>query len=192
MEILDTIKDRRTINTFKPDNIPVDLIKKIFEYGTWAPTHYMKEPWEVKLYQNKGKHLLIDSIIASYQRLGMMKTGNDPKTLKSNTYMKDFLFQIPHHALIYFKIDQDPIKYEEDYAAVSAFIQNSQLASWRLGVGMLWTITPFMHDKEFVRDIGLDPDIHKVAAVIQMGYPAKIPSRKTRTSVEDKVEIINE
>src|SRR5690625_5710213 len=80
----------------------------------------------------------------------MLSTDNDSKSVKS---IKDFLFQIPHHAVIYFEKEKDPIKFEEDYASVCAFIQNAQLAAWDKNIGMLWTITPFMHDPEFSSDI---------------------------------------
>lgn len=152
----------------------------------------MKEPWNIKLYQKKGKQAFIDAIIASYQRIGMLKTDDDPKTKKMIISMRDFLLAIPHHALIYFEKEEDPVRYEEEYAAVCAFIQNAQLAAWEYGVGMLWTITPYMHDDGFVEDIGLDSKRIKVAAVMQIGYPERVPRNRGRNSIEDKMEIISE
>lgn len=152
----------------------------------------MKEPWNIKLYQAKGKEKLVDAIIASYQRIGMLKQDNDPKTVKMIASMKQFLLEIPHHALIYFTINPEPIRYEEEYASVCAFIQNMQLAAWSFGVGMLWTITPYMHDPGFAEDIGLDSDQVKIAAVMQIGYPKQISRNKGRTAIEQKLEIISE
>jgi len=190
IKLLEAIKNRRSINTFKNEPIETDILKEIFTYASWAPTHYMKEPWEIKLYQANGKSKLIDNIIKSYQRLGMLNSENNPKTIKSIAFMKDFLHQIPHHAVIYFKKDKDLIKYEEDYASVSAFIQNAQLVAWSKGIGMLWTITPFLHDPQFAREINLDPDKFKIAAVMQIGYPSKIPNAKPRISIDEKIELI--
>lgn len=184
--------NRRSIQTFKNEPVETKILKEIFTYASWAPTHYMKEPWEIKLYQAKGKVKLIDEIIKSYQRLDMLGSDNNPKTVKSVTYMKEFLLQIPHHAVIYFKTDKNLIKYEEDYASVSAFIQNAQLVAWSKGVGMLWTITPFMHDSEFMRSININPDEFKIVAVMQIGYPSKIPSAKPRISIDEKIELIEE
>src|SRR5699024_7839533 len=132
--------------TFKNKSIETQALQEIFAYASWAPTHYKKEPWEIKLCQAHGKVTLINKIIKSYQRLEMLSTDNDAKSVKS---IKDFLFQIPHHAVICFEKEKDPIKFEEDYASVCAFIQNAQLAAWDKNIGMLWTITPFMHDPEF-------------------------------------------
>lgn len=190
IKLLDAIMDRRSIHTFKNKAVETDVLKEIFTYASWAPTHYMKEPWEIKLYQKSGKEELVKKIIESYQRLGMLGSSDDPKSIKSVTHIKKFLLQIPHHAVIYFEKDKDIIKYEEDYASVSAFIQNAQLVAWTKNIGMLWTITPFMHDKKFSQSIGINPDKFKIAAVMQIGYPDKIPDPKARTSIDEKLSFI--
>src|SRR5699024_10836683 len=114
----------------------------IFSYGTWAPTHYMKEPWNVIVYSGEGKNRLIDATINSYVRLGILRKDGTEKSEKTIRSISQFLFDIPHHVVIYFPLEEDPVRYEEEYAAVCAFIQNVQLAAWEYGVGVLWTITP--------------------------------------------------
>ncbi|MEN1967267.1 nitroreductase family protein [Lentibacillus sp. N15] len=192
INILQAIKERRSTHSFYEKEVDVTILKEILTYGTWAPTHYMKESWNIKMYQGNGKTAFVNAIIASYQRIGMLKQDNDPKTEKMIVSMKQFLLGIPHHAVIYFAIDQDPIRYEEEYSSVCAFIQNVQLAAWSFGVGMLWTITPYMHDPGFARDIGLSSDQIKIAAVMQIGYPKKVSRNKGRTAIEEKLEIITE
>ncbi|MFB4169932.1 nitroreductase [Virgibacillus sp. JSM 102003] len=192
IDILQAIKQRRSIHNFKEEVVEEAILKEIFTYGSYAPTHYMKEPWNIKLFQKEGKQALVDAIIASYQRIGMLKADDDPKTQKMIASMREFLLRIPQHALIYFEKEEDPVRYEEEYAAVCAFIQNAQLAAWEYGVGMLWTITPYMHDEGFVKDIGLDSKRMKVAAVMQIGYPKRVPMDRGRTRIEEKMEIISE
>lgn len=192
IDILTAIKERRSVHSFESEVVPEAVLQEIFTYGSWAPTHYMKEPWKIKLYQAAGKLPYIDAVIESYQRLGMLEKAETEQNIKTVRYMKEFLNQIPHHALIYFDIDKDPVRYEEDYAAVCAFIQNAQLAAWKYNIGMLWTITPYMHDTEFARTIGLNPEQAKIAAVMQIGYPKKVLQSKGRTPIEDKLDIISE
>ncbi|QKY69872.1 nitroreductase [Lentibacillus sp. CBA3610] len=192
IDILTAIKARRSIHNFKSEEVSRAILQEIFAYGSYAPTHYMKEPWNIKLFEKGGKSDFVDAIIASYQRIGMLKSGDGPKSQKMIASMKQFLLQIPHHALIYFKKEEDPVRYEEEYASVCAFIQNAQLAAWEYGVGMLWTITPYMHDQKFAEDIGLNKDTDKIAAVMQIGYPKKIPHDKGRTSISDKLEFVSE
>src|SRR5699024_10464061 len=101
-----------------------ELLKEIFTYGAYAPTHYMKESWRIKLFQDQGKIRFIHAIMQSYQRIGMIKNNQEPRTIEMIESMVKFLGAIPHHALIYFEKEKDPVRYEEDYASVCAFIQN--------------------------------------------------------------------
>lgn len=191
INVLNAIKERRSIHHFKPEEVDTAKLQAIFTSASYAPTHYMKEPWRIKLYQGEGKHVLVNAIIESYQRSGMIKRDGHPKTKRTIASISQFLMSIPHHALIYFEKESDPIRYEELYASVCAFIQNAQLAGWERGVGMLWTITPYMHDPVFINEMGLDDDIYKIAAVMQIGYPEKIPVSKGRTPIEQNMEIIS-
>lgn len=188
MDVLQAIKARRSTLAFKKDEIHIDVLKKIFTYASYAPTHYMREAWRIKLFQGLGKKNFVDAIIKSYQRSGMLSATNK----SSSEAIAGFLQDIPHHALIYFEKRDDPIRNEEEYSSIAAFIQNAQLAAWAHDIGMLWTITPYMHDVAFIEDIGLDPEKHKISAVLQIGYPEKVTRAKGRSPVETFMEIIDE
>jgi len=192
IDILKAIKERRSVHTFKEELVNETILKEIFTYGSYAPSHYMKESWNIKIYEKAGKNAFVDAIMKSYQRIGMIRDNNDPKTLKMIHSMKNFLLAIPHHAVVYFEKEDDQVRYEEEYSSVVAFIQNSQLAAWEYGVGMLWTITPYMHDPQVGEEIGLDGKRFKMAAVMQIGYPARIPRDKGRTPIEEKLEFVRE
>lgn len=190
MGILKTIIERRSAFAFKKDEVELAALKEIFAYGSYAPTHYMTESWRVKLYQRTGKKDFVASIIKSYQRSGMLGSDDSEKTLRSIQAISQFLLDIPHHALIYYHKEQSLLRNEEEYSSVAAFIQNTQLAAWAYGVGVLWTITPYMYDKIFIEEIGLDDKKHKIAAVLQIGYPRKVSQMKKRSPVERFLEVI--
>src|SRR5699024_10248448 len=134
---------------------------------------------------------MVDAIMTSYQRIGLIKNDNDPKTEKMIASMKQFLMDILHHALIYFPLEEDPIRYEEEYAAVCAFIQNVQLAAWSYGVGMLWTVTPYMHDPHCMDVIGPDKKRYNIAAGMERGAPETIPIHRGRAAVEEEWRVIS-
>jgi nitroreductase len=54
IDILQTIKKRRSIHTFKSVEVDETILKEIFTYGSYAPSQYMKEPWNIKIYQGAG------------------------------------------------------------------------------------------------------------------------------------------
>jgi nitroreductase len=46
MDIVDAIKERKSIRAFKPDPVPLDLLKKIMEQAQRAPSWANTQPWE--------------------------------------------------------------------------------------------------------------------------------------------------
>ncbi|WP_079527071.1 nitroreductase family protein [Halobacillus hunanensis] len=184
MNVIDAIQSRRSIHDFKNKLVDEAVLQEVFQIASWAPNHRLKEPWNVVVYQNEGAQHYADLVIESYLRQGFAEGYSAEKAEKMMNGIKQFLIRIPHHALIYLDRDPDIHKFEEDYSAVCAFIQNAQLAAWERGVGALWTTSPYIHDTEFMKGIGLDPTSHKVAGVIQLGYPARIPEPKARRKVQ--------
>lgn len=189
MSIFETIKNRRSIHTFKQKEVDEETLERIFTYASYAPTHYLTENWKVDVYQGKGKQTLIDAIMSSYVRIGFLPDNREKKTVEMIRSMKQFLMRIPHHIVIYFDPPTDQVRYDEEFASVSSFIQNAQLAGWELGVGMLWTITPYMYDLRFLSEIGL-PEHMKIVGVMQVGYPERIPRDQQRTPIREKMRFI--
>jgi nitroreductase len=46
MEIVEAIRERKSIRAFKPDPVPLDLFKKIIGEALWAPSWANTQPWE--------------------------------------------------------------------------------------------------------------------------------------------------
>ncbi|WP_101843102.1 nitroreductase [Halobacillus sp. Marseille-P3879] len=183
MDLYKAITERRSIHEFKSTLIEEKELRGIFQTASWAPNHRMKQPWNVKMFQKDGAVDLAQLIIDSYKRSGFTDGYSEEKAEKMMEGIKKFLLKIPHHALIYMEKDQDFHRYEEDYAAVCAFIQNVQLAAWGKNIGVLWTSSPYISDEKFIEEVGLNEKKHKVVAVLQMGIPERIPGAKPRDEV---------
>ncbi|TGB02287.1 nitroreductase family protein [Halobacillus salinus] len=190
MDLVHAITNRRSIHEFTEDEVPKDVLREIFSKAAWAPTHRMKEPWLLNIYQGEGIEPYVSAVLSSYERQGFFDNYNEEKQERMKEGIRQFLKNIPHHALVYMERDSDLIKYEEDYASVCAFIQNAQLLSWERGIGVLWTTSPYLHDPQFAEDIGIGPDTYKLVAVLQMGYPNRVPKAKPRTPIEEKMTFI--
>lgn len=190
LSIMDIMKERRSIHTFKHTEVDSEILERIFSSASYAPTHFLTESWNIDVYEKAGKLRLIEAIMDSYVRIGFIPNDDEKKTAEMIASMKQFLADIPHHIVIYFDPPADKVRYEEEFASVSAFIQNAQLAGWELGVGMLWTITPYMHDTKFLEAIGLSPDA-KIVGVMQVGYPENIPRLRERTPIGEKMNFIH-
>ncbi len=46
MELTQAIKQRKSYRAFKPDPVPLDVLKRIMEQALWAPSWANTQPWE--------------------------------------------------------------------------------------------------------------------------------------------------
>src|SRR4030042_969906 len=78
MEVIDAIKERKSIRAFKPDPVPLDLLKKIIEQALRAPSWANTQPWEFAIATGKKLKAIQD---------GFAKMGvQDPKSEVTRPY----------------------------------------------------------------------------------------------------------
>ena len=53
MDVIDAIKERKSIRAFKPDPVPLDLLKKIIGQALRAPSWANTQPWEFAIATGK-------------------------------------------------------------------------------------------------------------------------------------------
>lgn len=49
MEVLDAIRTRRTVKSYRPEPVPRDMLERILEVARWAPNHRQTEPWRFRV-----------------------------------------------------------------------------------------------------------------------------------------------
>ena len=72
-EVLQAIKERRSIRRFKAEQVKDEELNTVLEAGTWAPTgHGSQDPWIVAV-QNSGQRATLSKANAE-----IMGTTSDP------------------------------------------------------------------------------------------------------------------
>ncbi|BBP87958.1 hypothetical protein BsIDN1_15760 [Bacillus safensis] len=123
---------------------------------------------------DEAKATFVERFIAFFQR-----NNPDAKEEKINQY-RDYFSKVP--ALFTCrakKEDENPVVRNDDFAAVSALIQNLQLLAWDQGIGMVWKSGRILYDKGFQQDMGLKEN-ERFAAILHIGYPEEVPEEKSR------------
>lgn len=191
IELFEAIRERRTIHDYKPEKVDYDLLVELLDHSAYAPTHHMKEPWKLKIYEDEARLTLGRKIVESYIRLGLLNNLTGELLEQARQKYDRFFTSVPHHILFYMeKEDDGGCLDDEQYAEVCAFIQNFQLAAWAKGIGTMWTTKPTLRDETFIKDIGLSPRTHRLIAIVQVGYPNRIPRDHGRTLISDSIEWI--
>ena len=47
MELIEAIRSRRSIRSFKPDPVPGEVLEKLLETCRWAPSAQNTQPWDL-------------------------------------------------------------------------------------------------------------------------------------------------
>ena len=177
------IMDRRTIKSFKMDLVNPEEIIDLLNVAKWAPNHKLTEPWRFQLYTGEGKEVFAQAYIDSQPKVDGEVSE---KAKRKAQYYKD----IPIQLVIIMPEDPRQRTWDEDYGAVSAFIQNFQLAAWERGIGMIWRTNEWVYNPEFREAIGVKPG-EKIVGTMMIGYPKHVPNAKDRTDIRELVAIID-
>ena len=152
MDIFKAIKERRSCRNFLPESINEEVIEKILEAATWAPSPLNTQPWEFVVVINKEMKEKIFAEADRCKKWGVEKSGW--KWLEK--YQLNFLKTAP----VIVAVVGDPKKsgldtFQEEGGvgyqhACAAAIQNMNLAAHALGLGSLWFT---MFDKKPMRKL---------------------------------------
>lgn len=165
---------RRSIKQFNHDSVSTDFIKELLEVAAWAPNHGLREPWRITLFTGEGKRVIANAMANHSPKKG------DPEAL----------MQIPAYLIVTLPQDPRQKEREEDYAAGCMFIQNFMLAAWERGLGSIMKTGPYIFNPHFLKEVGVQPG-EKLLGVIQVGYPAVVPEARPRTSIEQKLTVVD-
>lgn len=179
--IAKTIKERRTIRTFKCDPVSDELLLELLNVAIWAPNHENRQPWRFLLYKGEGRSALADAMVQTYSAEDRERYGKRKR---------EYFLEVPAHLVVVLKEDPREKQWDEDYAAACALIQNFQLAAWEQGVGVVWKTNHYNYDSKFREAIGIQPG-EKIVGVLHIGYPEIIPSVQKRTPAEELLTIID-
>ncbi len=197
---LDTIFSRVSVRMFKPDPIPMDVLKRIVEAGIRAPTAGGGQEWYFIIVVSEDKRKRIHDLLkkahvvyAEKVRRRPMKRESIEKWVK---VMEEGMYLAPAYIAGYVDL-REPI-YSDNYRelerlwahqSIAAAFENMILAAWSMGIGSVWLGVPLLMEKEF-NEILEPPSGLELAGILALGYPEEQPKPRKRKSLEEVSKII--
>ena len=163
MDILETIKSRRSVRKFENIQVPEELLEKILEAGRWAPSGLNNQPWRFAVISDVSIREMF-SQLTHYSRI----------VASSQILIAVFL--------------DTAVSYDrtKDVQAVGACIQNMLLEAHSLGLGAVW-LGEILKSREQISEIlGLGKEL-ELMAVIALGYPAESPKNSRRKELKSLI-----
>jgi nitroreductase len=183
MNILDHLKQRRTVRQFKPDPIPQETLDVVFEAAMWAPSHGNAQPWEfvvvgpeararlLKLFRAKADELLADPDLPAPRRNAI-------------TILKENFGGAPLMVAVISRPPGDDLERVENPLSTAIAAQNMCLAAWDEGVGAVWLSFGVAPP---VRGVLGVKEGETVVALLAMGFPADVPQAPPREAYSDHI-----
>lgn len=157
MDVFDTIKDRRSIRTYKGESIPQDKLEKLLEAARLAPSAANRQNW---------KFIVVDD-------------EQIKKQLVAASNNQAFVGTASH---IIAGIGDPAQKWHQVDLAIA--LEHIVLEAVELGLGTCW-IGAF--DEAAVKNLLKIPQDRKVVALLTVGVPAESPGARPRKALEEIV-----
>lgn len=176
MSIDDAIKGRRSIRTYKKDDVKEDLIRKIIEAATYAPSTKNGQQWRFTVLTGKSKDKFTDMYRSELDKL----TVDAGSSYGSCRMMEE----APVVIMVW---NTNERGWTTEVHSVSAAIQNLLLKAHSLGLGTCW-IGDIFYTYEAMVNHFKKP--WKLLAAITVGWSDANPSPRPRLSVDDVAEFL--
>lgn len=148
MEVLDAIRTRRTVKSYRPEPVPADVLERVLEAARWAPNHRQTEPWRFRVLGPQAQSRLKQAAGAGADKL------ERAPTLVVASFVPSVL---PLHA-------------SEDEQAAACAVYAVLLAARGEGLASYWRTPGILRTEEGRASVGL-PEGERVLGLLHFGEP---------------------
>ncbi len=186
--LFEAIDSLRSMRRLKPDPIPRDVVRRILEAGTKAPSGQNLQPWAFVVVEDAARKLFLKERYLDGMRRRFNLTPPSPedkssaaKTTRAALYLAEHFHEAPILLLVCGKRDWPAVVPKEkrvgrappSYGSVYPCIQNILLACRGLNLGATLTTMHQFFEDELHREFAI-PEEYGVVTIIPIGYPLGI------------------
>ena len=157
MDVDTAIRGRRTIGVFSDRPVASEIVEELIEAARWAPNHKHTEPWRFHVVSGRAREEMCEAILASGGEF-----AKDPR----GKLMRSPLFV----AVTQQAVPDDPVRDQEDYAAVCCAVQNMMLAATARGLASKWSTGALAEHPAAKHWLGIGEQ-DRIVAYLYLGYP---------------------
>ena len=170
----DAIYTQRAIRHLKPDPVPREIIEKLIEAGTTAPSGANSQRWKFLVITDpETKKTIAEYYLKSWEAAYGDQNPTPPNiqdhVRSSADYLARNMADVPVLLMACIEHDGSPSTMTRGSSIYPA-VQNILLAARALGLGSAITTLHKRYDKEINTLLGI-PDNVETAALLPIGYP---------------------
>jgi nitroreductase len=190
LPLLEGIRTTRAIRRLKPDPVPPELVRKVCEAGTFAPSGGNRQPWYfVAVTEKERRAYIAERYNQTFTRYitPAIEAAKDPaypevkrRNMKAAIYLAEHLHEVPVHLFVAGWTRRGTQQSQALYPA----IQNILLACRAVGLGASLTTAHRAFGKEIDEYLGLSEETPS-CALIPIGWPIGKFGTPPRKSVDE-------
>ena len=181
MSVMNAIRERRSHKRFKDKPLAQAEIRALIDAAVLAPNHKMTQPWGFVVLGRLARRRYGELKAAAKVRGEM-----DPAiAAEKKEKIAAELAAVPGVIVVTQKVDADPARAEEDYAAVWMGIENMLLLATSMQLGSK-VHTGSITDELGMRHLIDAAEDERIVAIVHIGEPAEDPPAKQRIPANDK------
>src|SRR3954465_1420919 len=194
-DLFEIIRTTRSMRRLKPDPVPNELIRKVLEAGTCAPSGGNMQRWRFLVIRDPQVKQVVsalyrrawDEIVAPRYRSGEPAPGTNRERFDRMLAAAEHLAHHIHEAPVWsVPCLQGDAPTRTAGSSIYPAVQNMLLAARALGLGATLTTLYLNFEKDAEAALGLPPDAHSYA-IIPIGYPLGKFGPVARVPLQDVV-----
>jgi nitroreductase len=187
--LLEGLRTTRAIRRLRPDPVPRELIRKVCEAGTFAPSGGNRQPWRfIAVTEPERRAFVAERYLRAFRAYiapalaAAQQPGFDAakrRNIDGALHLAEHLHEAPVHLFVagYQRRGEPQVQ------ALFPAIQNVLLACRAVGLGASLTTVHLAYGAEIDRYLGLPPETPS-CALLPIGWPVGRYGRPPRRSVD--------
>jgi nitroreductase len=173
--LFEAMYTQRAVRRFKPDPVPDELVEKLIEAATKAPSGSNRQPWVFIVVREPETKRQIGEFYkaawnASFAPGSSGIQALTPRIRSSAQYLGNHMSDAP--VLVFACIEHSGTPSVTSGSSIYPAVQNLLLAARGMGIGSVLTTLHKRHDAEIKALLGIPENI-ETAALLPLGYPAE-------------------
>lgn len=184
MELIETIRNRKSIRKFKDTVISKELIEDLIDCARLAPSAKNRQPWKFVIVKDEIKNQIADIMLKKEKE---SKINLERKIYNANSSVKATAKTIKEAPILILVLKQ----YEDnwiigDSLSIGGAIEHICLRATDLGLGSLW-IRDIVYTQKEIAKLVKHEDLEVISA-ISIGFPNENPTARPRKNLSEILE----
>jgi coenzyme F420-0:L-glutamate ligase/coenzyme F420-1:gamma-L-glutamate ligase len=199
-DLFDTIRNRSSVRSFRPDSIDQNLVIEAIEAAGWAPSPHGTQPWRFVILDTEADRYRLAEAMGDEWRTQLRLDSEDETIVETRVRRsRERLERAPVVVILCLTLedahpypDPDRRRAEELMAiqSLGAAAQNFLLALHAVGLDAGWMCAP-LFCPELIREVLGLPEHLEPHAMFPVGLMDNPPKRRPRRPVEDLIVRVN-